>query len=51
MSEQPFMDRCLVLEARVKELEAYLREECMECDYCRAGARDLLNAAKPPEVR
>ena len=26
------------------KLEAYLRDECMECDYCRAGARALLTA-------
>ena len=26
MGEQPYMDRCLVLEVRVKELEAALRD-------------------------
>lgn len=35
MSEQPFMDRCLVLEARVRELEAALLNavEALERSY------------------
>lgn len=39
MSEQPFMDRCLVLEARVKELEGHRDRavELLRAVYTRDG--------------
>lgn len=41
MSEQPFMDRCLVLEARVRELEAALRQIAEGRDGYETDARSL----------